>query len=169
VSSDAVSSATVLARLVQADQAFRDAQELRRQAIIEAVEEGVPLREVANAAGCSHESVRRIVAADGVVMVEFRRQSYPLTKEQVELLIYKLAGYGAGRFPRDVELLDAGDRWLPTAAQLAMALQVALGEEGVIKLDAKQAFALHQVLRLTRMTIPSSLASLAEALREDAR
>jgi hypothetical protein len=166
---DTVGSATALARLVNANHDFRDAQELRRQAIIDAVQVGIPLREVADAAGCSHESVRRIVAADGVVVVELRRQGFPLTKEQVELLIYKLAGYGAGRFPRDVELLAAGDGWLPAAAKLAAALQSALSEESVVKLDPKQAFALHQVLRLTRMTIPSSLASLAEALSTGAR
>jgi hypothetical protein len=166
---DALSAATSLNRLVNANHDYRDAQELRRQAIIDAVQAGIPLREIADAAGCSHESVRRIVAADGVVIVEFRRRSYPLTREQVELLIYKLVGYGAGRFPRDVELLAAGDRWLPAAAQLAEVLQAALSEEGVVKLDAKQAFALHQVLRLTRMTIPSSLASLADALTGGSR
>jgi hypothetical protein len=43
-----------------------EAQEERRQAILEAVRGGVSLRDVSGAAGCSHESVRRIVAADGV-------------------------------------------------------------------------------------------------------
>lgn len=167
---DPVHSATTLARLVNADRAFRDAQEHRRQAILDAVRAEIPLRDVAEAANCSHESIRRIVAADGVVTIEFRRKTYPLTRDQVELLIYKLAGYAAGRFPRDVELLGAGDAWPLPAGKLATALQAALSDEdgAAVKLDGNQAFALHQVLRLTHLTIPSTLARLADALAESA-
>ena len=164
-SPDALTSATALAHLVKANESYRDARERRRQAIIDAVAADLPLREVAEAAGCSHESVRRIVAADGAVVIELGDAAFPLTKETVELLIYKLAGYGAGRFPQDVKLLDAGEAWLPAAAGLAATLQAALSEATVVQLEAQQAFALHQVLRLTHLTIPSTLASLAEALR----
>ena len=168
---DPIRSAPILARLVHADRTFRDAQEQRRQAIIDAVGAEIPLRDVAEAAGCSHESIRRMVAADGIVTIEFRRKAYPLTKDQVELLIYKLAGNAAGRFPRDVALLGAGDAWLPSAGKLAARLQAALSdEEGTpVTLDGKEAFALHQVLRLTQLTIPSTLARLRDAIGERLR
>jgi hypothetical protein len=153
---------------VNADRAFRDAQEQRRQAIIDAVRAEIPLRDVAEAAGCSHESVRRMVAADGVVTIEFRNTTYPLTKDDVELLVYKLAGYAAGRFPRDVALLGVGDAWLRPAGKLATELQSALSDEDgtAVTIAAKQAFALHQVLRLTYLTIPSTLARLRDALND---
>jgi hypothetical protein len=165
---DPLHSATTLARLVNADRAFRDAQEQRRQAIIEAVRAEIPLRDVAEAAGCSHESVRRIVAADGVITIEFQRTTYPLTKDNIELLIYKLAGYAAGRFPQDVELLGAGNAWLRPAGKLAAALQSALADEdgAPVTVGGKEAFALQQVLRLTYLTIPSTLARLRDALNE---
>jgi hypothetical protein len=129
------------------------------------------LRQVAEAAGCSHESVRRIVAADGVVVLDFAGSTYPLTRDQVELLVYKLAGYAAGAFPRDVDLLGAGNEWLAPAGKLANALQSALSDENgsPVTLDQKQAFALHQVLRLTHLTIPSTLARLFEVLGGSAR
>ena len=165
---DTLQTANALARLVNADRAFRDAQEHRRQAIIDAVRAEIPLREVAEAAGCSHESIRRIVAADGVVTIDFHGTTYPLTKDSVELLIYKLVGYAAGKIPRDVQLLGAGDAWLPTAGKLAAALQSALSDEdgAPVKLDINQAVALHHVLRLTYLTNPSALARLAEALAQ---
>ncbi len=165
---DQIQAATALARLAAAETKFRDAQELRRMAIIEAVRAEVPLRQVAAAAGCSHESVRRIVAADGVVTVEFAGHGYPLTRDQVELLVYKLAGYAVGAFPRDVDLLGAGSGWLAAAGTLARALQAALSDEegDPVRLDQEQAFALHQVLRLTHLTIPSALAQLYASLGE---
>lgn len=160
----------MLAGVGNADRVFRDAQERRRQQIVDAVRAGIPLREVASAAGCSHESVRRIVAADGALALEFRGAAYPLTKDQIELLIYKLAGYAAGRFPRDVELLGAGDGWLEAAGGLADVLQAALVDElsEVVRLDPGTAFALHQVLRLTHLTVPSVMSQLAEALAASA-
>jgi hypothetical protein len=163
---DPIEAAIALARVVSAQRSFREAQEDRRQAIVAAVRAEVPLREVASAADCSHESVRRIVAADGVVTIELHATSYPLTRQTIEMLVYKLAGHGAGAFPRDVELLGAGTAWLPVAGKLASQLQAAMSdEEGVpIRLSGQQAFALHQVLRLTQMTIPSPLYDLFEAL-----
>lgn len=163
---DPVEAATALARVVSAQGSFSAAREARREAIVAAVRAEVPLREVASAADCSHESVRRIVAADGVVTIELRAKRYPLTRQTIEMLVYKLAGHGAGAFPRDVELLGAGNEWLPAAGKLAFRLRTSMSDEdGVpVRLSSHEAFALHQVLRLTHMTVPSPLYDLFEAL-----
>jgi hypothetical protein len=165
---DPLEAAAALARLVDAQAHFRDAQVQRRDAVVSAVRVGAPLRAVAEAADCSHESVRRIVAADGMVTIELGRNEYPLSQQTVDLLVYKLAGYAAGAFPRDVQLLDAGSDWLPAAGKLAVALQSAMAQEddAPVRLDALRARALHQVLRLTQMTIPSALSQLADDLAE---
>lgn len=165
--SDPLESATALAQLVSAQAHFRDAQSERRDALVRAVRAGAPLRAVAEAAECSHESVRRIVAADGTVIVELGSNEYRLSRQTVELLIYKLAGYGAGAFPRDVQLLGAGSEWLPAAAEMAVQLHAAITDVRTepIRLHDTWTFALHQVLRLTHMTIPSPLAQLADDLR----
>lgn len=159
-------TADALARLVTAQTHLRDAQAQRRDAVVSAVRAGAPLRAVAEAADCSHESVRRIVAADGMVTLEIAGSEYPLSQQTVDLLIYKLAGYGAGAFPSDVQLLGAGSSWLPAAARLARALQSAMAKEAYasVRLDDVMAYALHQVLRLTQMTIPSTLSRLADDL-----
>ena len=110
--------------------------------------------------------IRRIVAADGAVTVEFGDQTYVLPGQTVELLIYKLAGNADGRFAADLDVLRAGTAWLPAAGTLADELHAAMADEtgGALRLDGNRAFALHQVLRLTQMTRPTALSSLAEAL-----
>ena len=165
---DPIAAATAVARLQAVQARFRDTAEERRRAILEAVAAEVPLRGVAAAADCSHESVRRIVAADGAVIVELDADTYSLTEQQVEMLVYKLAGSAKGAFPRDIELLGAGTAWLPAAAALADALQAAKAdEEGrPVVLDQAQAFALYQVLRLTNFGRPDTLSRLYDALRE---
>jgi hypothetical protein len=166
--SDPTQAAAALARLEEVQARFRDVHEERRQAIVAAVESGAPLREVARAADCSHESVRRIVAADGAVTVELHGEPYRLTSQQVEMLIYKLAGSANGAFPRDVELLGAGTEWLRGAAELATALQVAMADEDGIPLplDTERAFALYQVLRITYTGRPTTLSRLYDDLFE---
>jgi hypothetical protein len=158
----------VLSRLQAVHATFRDVQEQRRLAIIDAVRAEIPLRQVAATADCSHESVRRIVAANGAVTLELGAGSYPLTRQQVELMIYKLAGASRGAFPRDVELLGAGDGWLPAAAELAGALQAAIpDEEGApIVLNQERAFALYQILRLTETGRPTTLSRLYDVLTD---
>lgn len=166
--SDPIAAATALARLEAVQARFREVAEERRQAILDAVKAEVPLRGVAAAADCSHESVRRIVAADGAVTLELGADTYSLTEQQVEMLVYKLAGSAKGAFPRDIELLGAGAEWLPAAAALADALQAAKAdEEGrPVVLDQAKAFALYQVLRLTNFGRPDTLSRLYDALRE---
>jgi len=68
---DPIQAAHALSRLQVAESRFLEAQEERRQAILESVRADVPLREVAEIAHCSHETIRRIVAADGAVTIEF--------------------------------------------------------------------------------------------------
>lgn len=141
----------LIAGLANAQRQFVDAQEQRRRAIIEAVQGGVPLREVSRAAQCSHESVRRIVAADGVVLLEIDGTSYSLTEKEVEVLVYKLDGMAKGAFPGDLQLLAAGSDWLPAAGQLGADLQRAQADEegDPVVIDQARGFALFQILRLT--------------------
>jgi hypothetical protein len=165
---DPAQAAAALGRVVSAQVRFREAREQRRVAMIDAVRAEVSLREIAAAADCSHESVRRIAADDGIVTIDFDGHTYPLTRQTVEMLVYKLAGHAAGAFPRDVELLQAGTRWLHPAGELASSLQAAMADEtgGMVELMPTWAFALYQVLRITQMTIPSPLSNLYNALRE---
>jgi hypothetical protein len=167
-STDPAQAAAALARLENVQACFRDVQEQRRQAIVAAVELGAALREVARAADCSHESVRRIVAADGAVTVELNGEAYRLTSQQVEMLVYKLTGSANGAFPRDIELLGAGTEWLRGAAELARALQVAVADKegGPVVLDAQRAFALYQILRITYTGRPTTLSRLCDHLFE---
>jgi len=141
----------LLAGLANAQRQFVDAQEQRRRAIIEAVRGAVPLREVSRTAQCSHESVRRIVGADGAVLLELDGKSYSLTEKEVEVLLYKLDGMAKGAFPGDLQLLAAGSDWLPAAGQLAADLQRAQADEDGVPVDIDQprGFALFQILRLT--------------------
>ena len=163
-----IEAAGALSRLQLAQARFLEAQEERRQAILESVRTDVPLREVAQVAKCSHETIRRIVAADGAVTLEFGGHAYPLPGQTIDLLVYKLAGNARGTFARDLERLDAGSAWLVAAGLLADELHAAMSDEdgNPVVLDEPRAFALHQVLRMTEITRPSILSSLAEALRD---
>lgn len=128
----------------------------------------MPLREVAQLARCSHETIRRIVAADGAVAITLDGQEYLLPGKTIDLLIYKLAGNARGSFPNDVQLLNAGGGWLASAGALADELHAAMGDDDgkAVELDEARAFALWQVLRATEMMRPSTLHSLAERLRQ---
>jgi hypothetical protein len=126
---DPIRAADALSHLQMAETRFLEAQDARRQAILESVRADVPLREVARVAHCSHETIRRIVAADGAVTLQFGGDDYPLPGQTVELLIYKLAGNARGTFPRDLERIDAGTAWLTAAGVLADELHAAMGDE----------------------------------------
>ena len=161
-----MAAALAISRLHVAEARFLEAQEERRNAILESVRSNVPMREVAEVAHCSHETIRRIVAADGAVTLAFHGQSYLLGRKTVELLIYKLAGNAHGRFAKDVERLQAGDAWLRAAGALADELHAAMAEVdgATVHLDDPRAFALHQVLRFTNKGNPSILSDLGERL-----
>jgi hypothetical protein len=159
-------AANALSHLQNAHADFLRSQEARRQAILEAVRADVPLREVAELARCSHETVRRIVAADGAVTLELDGRTYRLPGQTIDVLIYKLAGHARGTFARDLESLGAGTSWLPAAGALAEELHQAMADEAgaSVRLEHPHAFALHQVLRHTEMARPSVLSELAETL-----
>jgi hypothetical protein len=165
---DPLTAAQTISRLQIAESRFLEAKEERRQAILESVRADIPLREIAEIAHCSHETIRRIVAADGAVTLELDGDTFSLPGQTVELLIYKLAGNASGAFARDLELLGAGSDWLAGAGVLADELHAAMADENgtPVGLDNTRAFSLHQVLRLTEMTRPSTLSSLAERLRD---
>lgn len=161
-------AAQAMGRLRAAEEHFVEAQEERRQAILDAVRADVPLREVAELARCSHETIRRIVAADGAVALALDGQEYVLPGKTIDLLIYKLAGNARGSFPKDVQLLNAGDRWLAAAGALADELHASIADDNgnPVDVDEPRAFALWQVLRATEMMRPSTLHDLAERLRQ---
>lgn len=165
---DPLNAANALSRLQVAEARFREVTEERRQAILESVRADVPLREIAQVAHCSHETIPRIVAADGAVTLELDGRAYPLPGQTIDLLIYKLAGNARGTFAADLAKLGTGTAWLTAAGVLADELHAAMAdEEGKpVQLDEARAFALHQVLRLTEMNRPSILFALAEVLRE---
>lgn len=156
----------LLAQLANAQREFVDAEERRRRAIIEAVEGGIGLREVSSAAHCSHEKVRRMVAADGAVTLELDGHDYRLTQKEVEVLIYKLDGTAKGAFPGDLQLLAAGSEWLPAAGELAVDFQRAQAdEEGEpVVIDQARGFALFQILRLTYFGGESVFSAIFQAL-----
>lgn len=116
-----------------------------------------------------HARGSRVVAANGAVSIELGANSYPLTHQQVELLIYKLAGYARGAFPKDVELLGAGAAWLPAAGRLAEQMENGISDEDgrAIALNDATAFALYQVLRLTHTGRPTTLSRLHDSLLRD--
>jgi hypothetical protein len=161
-------AAQAMGRLRAAEEHFVEAQEERRQAILDAVRADVPLRDVAELARCSHETIRRIVAAHGAVAIALDGQEYVLPGQTIDLLIYKLAGNARGSFPKDVQLLKAGDRWLAAAGVLADELHAAMADDdgNPIEVDEPRAFALWQVLRATEMMRPSTLHDVAERLRQ---
>jgi hypothetical protein len=109
------------------------------------VRAGVPLREVAQVARCSHETIRRLIAANGAVTLEFEGSTYLLPGQTIDLLIYKLAGHARGTFASALERLDAGTAWLSAAGLLADELHAAIGDgDGhPVRLDDARAFALH--------------------------
>jgi hypothetical protein len=157
-----------MGRLRAAEEHFVEAQEERRQPILDAVRADVPLREVAELARCSHETIRRIVAADGAVPIALDSQEYALPGKTIDLLIHKLADNARDSFPNDVQLLNAGDRWLAAAGALADELHAAMADDdgNTVDVDEPRAFALWQVLRATEMMRPSTLHDLAERLRQ---
>lgn len=163
---DAETQLRLLAGLADAQRGFVDAQERRRRAVIDAVRAGIPLREVSRTAHCSHESVRRIVAADGAVMLELDGATYSLTEKEVEVLVYKLGGIAKGAFPGDLQLLAAGSDWLPTAGLLAADLQRAQADDdgAPVIIDKARSFALFQILRLTYFGGLSVFSSIFQAL-----
>jgi hypothetical protein len=163
---DPIQAADAMAALVTAQDAFRKARAARRQAMRGAVGAGAPLRDVAKQAGCSHEAVRRLASSQGLAVLLLAEAEYPLTEEQIEVLIYKLAGAARGAFPKDIELLAAGADWLIPAAELADALNDAQADDEAkpIVLDERLAFALYQVLRLTYTGRPTVLSRLYDDL-----
>lgn len=154
--------------LEAAQRSFREATAARREAMRSAVQAGVPLRDVARAAECSHESVRRIAVSQGAATLLLGTERYDLTEEQVDVLVYKLAGSAKGAFPKDIELLGAGTQWLTSAGELAHEMQAAKlgGNADPIVLNQDRAFALFQILRLTYTGRPTVLSRLYDVLRE---
>jgi hypothetical protein len=165
-----VDKASALLEVRAAQTALDAASEERDQSILNAIRAGSRLREVAEAAGISHEAVRRIAR---VLSIGFQLGStlYEVTDHQADVFVYKLAGFNVGKFPNDLELLDVGTDWLPAAGELASAIErVRRGEgAGPIILDRERrawGFALYQILRLSYMDRPTDVSRLFDALAQ---
>jgi hypothetical protein len=152
--------------LHEAQATFESASAARHEAMMDCVRAGISLREIAEAAHCSHESVRRTAALNGGATLVLGAEEFTLTEHQVEMLIYKLGGSAKGAFPKDIELLDAGTEWLTGAGELADTLhRTQAGQDsGPIVLGDRFAFALYQILRLTYTGRPTVLSHLYDVL-----
>lgn len=151
--------------LVEAQQAYEQAVQLRTEAIVEAVLRDVPMRRVAELASCSRDEVRRITKSIAITYL-LDGTEYELTQDATRVLAYKAEGNARNAFPGDVERLGAGDAWLAGARDLDRDLaRVRKGlVDGPVTLTPDTAFALYQILRLTHMGRPSRLTDLWDAL-----
>jgi hypothetical protein len=163
-----VNKASALLEVRAAQAAFESGREKRDEAVVTAIRAGSRLREVAEAAGISHEAVRRIAR---VLSVEFELgdELYEVTDYQADVFVYKLAGFNVGKFPGDRERFNMGTDWLPAAGELAQAIERVRGgeEEGPISLDGSRGawgLALYQVLNLSYMDRPSDVSRLFDGL-----
>src|SRR5437870_3064593 len=142
--------------------AFDEASEYRDSAIRTAVRAGVPRKVIAEVTGTSTETVRRLARTS---IFELNGAAYSITRKQVDVLLYKCAGYSAGAFPQDVALVNAGTEWLAAAGELAHELErMQRGDTRPIVLTDATGFALYQILRLSYMSRPRDIASLYDAL-----
>lgn len=89
-------AAVALGRLRERQGQFVAARQERQAAILDCVRSSVPLRDVARVAECSHETVRRVVAADRSAILAWEAATFALSGPTVGLLVYKLAGYAQG-------------------------------------------------------------------------
>jgi len=155
--------------LRSAHAAFKEAEVRRREAITEASNAGCALRDISEAVerNLSHEVIRGIVGPRAGVAFAWKGELFQMSEPQTRALIYKADGYGRHQFPGDVAKLEAGDGWLPAAAELAIAMRhVHTGvSEDPIDLDEEWGFALFQILRLTYMTGMTRIGDLWAALQ----
>jgi len=144
---------------------FDDIAELRRQRMLEAVEAGNSLRQVADVAHCSYESVRRVIEPQAIIL-EWNGGEYLMAEHVTRVLEYKASGYGRNAFPADVERIGAGTGWLPAAAEFGRQIQrIQRGEsDEAIALTDETAYALFLILTLTYTGRPSRLADLFDDL-----
>jgi hypothetical protein len=142
----------------------------RDTAILDAIQAGAALREIAEVANISHEAVRRVARALSVWFT-LDGQEYEITRYQADVLIYKLLGFHEGRFPEDVKRMNATFEWLGPAGDLARAIERSKSGETTdpIPLDGdpyyqKWGYALRLVLTYSYMERPSDVARLYDAL-----
>lgn len=142
----------------------------RDKAILDAIQAGAALREVAEVANISHEAVRRVARALSVWFT-LDGKEYSVTRHQADVFIYKLAGFHEGKFPGDVERMNATFEWLGPAGDLARAIeQRKSGEKSdPIPLDGDTyhqswGYALRLVLTYSYMDRPSDVSQLYDAL-----
>ena len=104
-----------------------------------------------------------------MLTLELDTHTYVLTDQQAARLIHKLSGLAAGTLATEIDYLGAGTDWLPTAADLADALYLALYDsvDQSTKLDHPGAYALYQALRVTYTgQPPNALACLYSSLEK---
>jgi hypothetical protein len=150
-------------RAVQAN--FEDLANLRRDALLEALQAGNSLRAVGAVANCSYESVRRLAGPNAAIF-EWGGGTYVMTEHVTRVLEYKASGFAKGAFPADVAAIGAGTAWLRGAAELARELQrVQRGDTTApVSLNEQTAYALYLILTRTHTGRPSRLADLYDEL-----
>src|SRR5579862_557637 len=114
-----------LRALEQAQVAFADADERRREAMRVASEAGCTLRQIQTAVdrSLSYEAIRVIVGPRSGVVFEWQGNRYPISEPQTRALIYKAETYGRGAGKGDIDKYDLGSDWLPAALALARAMR----------------------------------------------
>jgi hypothetical protein len=160
-----------LRALEQAQVAFADADERRREAMRVASEAGCTLRQIQTAVdrSLSYEGIRTIVGPRSGVVFEWRGDQYPISEPQTRALIYKAETYGAGGGRGDIEKYDLGTDWLPAATTLARAMRrVHVGTDvDPIKLDEPHARALKPILQMTYTNGMTPISDLRQRLFTD--
>jgi hypothetical protein len=160
-----------LQRLEEAQAAFADAEERRREAMRTASEAGYALRQIQSAVGgsLSYEGIRSIVGPRNGVVFAWRADLYPISEPQTRALIYKAETYGRGGGRGDIEKYDLGTEWLPAALTLARAMRrVHVGTDvDPITLDELHASALKPILQMTYTNGMTPISDLREKLFAD--
>lgn len=152
------------AELADAQAAFADASERRRRAIVAAVAAGGSLRAVAEAAGTSHESIRRLLAEASGIELRFEGVRYPLSFHEASALAQQLDGLAA-RFAAE----GGGEPWSTRARRLADAIRSGLGAPDPLVLDRDDATVLRQLLLLGPPPRARMVRMLLELVSESVR
>lgn len=154
-----------LEKLVRVQANYEDLATRRQGAIIDALNAGNSLRAVAEAAGCSYESVRRLAGPEAVIF-EWSGATYVMTFEVTRMLEYKAEGFANGAFRNEsYEQVHAGAGWQKAASKLFREIRRSRrGETKVIRLTDDLARALYLILTATNTGRPSRLADLRDDL-----
>ncbi len=160
-----------LRALEEAQAAFAEADDRRRDAMRAASEAGCTLRQIQAAVdrSLSYEGIRTIVGPRSGVVFDWRGDIYAISEPQTRALIDKAEAYGSGGGRGDIEKYDLGTDWLPAALTLARAMRrVHVGTDAdPVKLDESHARALKPILQMTYTNGMTPISDLRQRLFTD--